>query len=122
MMTLKNFLLVGLGGGIGAMLRFFVAGIWKAGNFPFHTLFINIVGSLVIGLIFGLGIKTEQLSEQMKLFIATGICGGFTTFSAFSLENMLMLKSGNYLMASLYIFASVAICIVAVFMGYKIIN
>ncbi len=122
MMTLKNFLLVGLGGGIGAMLRFFVAGVWKAGNFPFHTLFINIVGSLVIGLIFGLGIKTEYLSEQMKLFIATGVCGGFTTFSAFSLENMLMLKSGNYLMASFYILASVAICIIAVFMGYKIIN
>ncbi len=122
MITIKNFLIVGLGGGLGAMLRFFIAAIWRTGNFPYHTLFINIMGSLIIGIVFGLGIKNEHFSEQMKLFLATGICGGFTTFSAFSLENMLMLKSGNYLLASIYIIASVAACIIAVFAGYKIIN
>lgn len=119
---LKNFLFVGLGGGIGAMLRYLFSSLIKHTSFPYHTLLINIAGSLLIGIIFGLSVKTDAISEQIKLFVATGICGGFTTFSAFSLENMQMLKEGDYTTAAVYIFASVALCIVAVFAGFKIIN
>jgi fluoride exporter len=122
MNMLKNFLFVGLGGGIGAMLRYYFSSIIKHASFPYNTLLINIAGSLLIGIVFGLSAKTDTISAELKLFLATGICGGFTTFSAFSLENMQMLKEGNYLMASMYIFASVAICILAVFGGYKIID
>jgi fluoride exporter len=122
MSMLKNFLLVGLGGGIGAMLRYFFSSIIKHNTFPYNTLLINIAGSLLIGIVFGLSEKSNGISEQVKLFIATGICGGFTTFSAFSVENMQMIKEGDYVTAGVYIFASVALCVVAVFAGFKIIN
>ncbi len=119
---LKNFLFVGLGGGIGAMLRYFFSSIIKHSTFPYNTLLINIAGSLLIGIVFGLSEKSNGISEQVKLFVATGICGGFTTFSAFSVENMQMIKEGDYVTAGVYILASVALCIVAVFAGFKIIN
>jgi fluoride exporter len=122
MSMLKNFLLVALGGGIGAMLRYFFSSIIKHSTFPYNTLLINIAGSLLIGIVFGLSEKSNGISEQIKLFVATGICGGFTTFSAFSVENMQLIKEGNYATAVVYIFASVALCIVAVFAGFKIIN
>ncbi len=121
MINIKNFLLVGLGGGIGAMLRLFFTNIIKHTTFPYGTFFINIAGSLLIGIIFGLSVKTNIISNELKLFLATGICGGFTTFSAFSAENMQLLKEGNYAMSCLYIFSSVVFCIVAVFAGFKII-
>lgn len=119
MMNLKNILLVGLGGGIGAMFRFYIATFTKNG-FPLTTLLINIIGSFFIGIIFALNIKNEHFSEQLKLFLATGICGGFTTFSAFSLENIQLLKQGDYGMAGLYIFASVGLSLIACFAGLKL--
>jgi fluoride exporter len=122
MNMLKNFLFVGLGGGIGAMLRYYFSSVIKHTTFPYNTLLINIAGSLLIGIVFGLTEKSNVISDQLKLFLATGICGGFTTFSAFSVENMQMLKEGDYTTAAVYIFASVALCIVAVFAGFKIIN
>jgi fluoride exporter len=122
MITVKNFLLVGVGGGIGAMLRYFFSSIIKHTTFPYNTLLINIAGSLFIGVVFGLTEKSNVITEQLKLFLATGICGGFTTFSAFSVENMQMIKEGDYVTAGVYIFASVALCIAAVFAGFKIIN
>jgi fluoride exporter len=122
MSMLKNFLLVGIGGGIGAMLRYFFSSIIKHSTFPYNTLFINIAGSLLIGIVFGLTEKSNVISEQLKLFLATGICGGFTTFSAFSVENMQMIKDGNYVAAGLYIFFSVLLGIISVFAGFKIIN
>jgi fluoride exporter len=119
---LKNFLFVGLGAAIGGMLRYFFSTIIKHNTFPYNTLLINIAGCLLIGIVFGLSEKSNGISEQVKLFVATGICGGFTTFSAFSVENMQMIKEGDYVTAGVYIFASVALCIVAVFAGFKIIN
>ena len=118
----KSFLLVGLGGSIGSMLRYLIVTIWKTENFPYNTLFINIVGSLFIGIVFALSEKTDLISDNIKLFLATGICGGFTTFSTFSAENFQLLKSGEYITAAGYIFASVSLCIVATFISFKIIN
>ena len=119
---IKSFLLVGLGGSIGAILRYLIIVIWKTENFPYNTLFINIVGSLLIGIVFALSEKTDLINENIKLFLATGICGGFTTFSTFSAENFQLIKSGEYTIAALYIFASLALCIAATFIGFKIIN
>lgn len=119
---IKSFLLVGLGGALGAMFRYLLSNIWKINGFPFTTLLINIIGSLVIGLVLALSEKNNMISDNLKLFLATGICGGFTTFSTFSAENMLMIKAGNYLMAGLYIFASITACIIATFVGFKFIN
>ncbi len=122
MLTLKNFLWVGLGGAIGAMLRFAAYLIWKNGTFPVSTLLINIAGSFLIGLFFAAGLREDGLSDNLKLFLMTGVCGGFTTFSAFSLENIQLLRTGNYSTAALYIFVSVAGCIAAAFAGFKLLN
>lgn len=122
MISLKNFLWVGFGGGIGAVLRYFISVNVKNGIFPLSTFFINAAGSLVIGLVFALSLKNENMAEHTRLFLMAGICGGFTTFSAFSLENMLLLRSGNYLTAGIYMIASAAVCILACFAGFKIIN
>ena len=118
----KSFLLVGLGGSIGAMLRYLIVSMWKTENFPYNTFLVNIIGSLLIGIVFAMSEKTDIINENLKLFLATGICGGFTTFSTFSAENFQLIKSGEYTIAALYIFASVAFCIAATFIGFKIIN
>ena len=118
---MKDFLLVGLGGGIGSMIRY--GSNVAIGNkpFPLATLLINIVGSLLIGAVIGLSIKNETFSNNWKLFLATGICGGFTTFSAFSLENMGLLQSGRIGIALTYIIISVVAAVIASFLGYQLI-
>ena len=78
---IKNILLVGLGTGIGGMLRFVISLFFKTQTFPYNTLLINILGSFVIGIVFAITEKQTQSAEQIRLFFATGICGGFTTFS-----------------------------------------
>ena len=118
----KNFLLVGFGGGLGAMLRFLAYQSFKNTSFPYITLFINIAGSLIIGLVIGLSVKELNFPSSLKLFLATGICGGFTTFSAFSIENIELLQAGKYNIAFFYIAASVCLGIAAAWLGFKLIN
>ena len=119
---IKNLLLVGLGGALGSMLRYAATVVINAKYFPWSTLMVNIVGSFFIGLIFALSIKDETFLNNWKLFLATGICGGFTTFSAFSLENMGLLQQGKYATALTYICLSIILGIIAAFAGYKIIS
>jgi len=118
---LKDMFLVGLGGGIGSILRYSSGLLVPSKYFPWSTFFVNILGSFIIGIIFAMSIKTEGLSNSWRLFLATGICGGFTTFSAFSLENMGLLQSGKYGMALTYIILSIALGIIATFLGYQLI-
>ena len=114
--------MVGLGGSIGAMLRYLIASFIKTNSFRLNTFLINIVGCFGIGIVLALGEKQNVLSNYLKLFLATGICGGFTTFSAFSTENFFLIKSGDNVTAALYMFTSIAVCIVATFLDFKIIN
>lgn len=116
----KNFLLVGLGGGLGSVLRYGTSLLLNSKLFPWATLAVNIAGSFIIGIIFALSIRQEPLTGNWKLFLATGICGGFTTFSAFSLENMGLLQSGKYGMAIVYMLASIVLGIAATFTGYQL--
>lgn len=118
---IKNFLLVGLGGGIGSVLRYATALLVNSKLFPYATLVVNIIGSFIIGVVFALTLREGVLSNNWKLFLATGICGGFTTFSAFSLENMGLLQSGKYGMAITYIGLSVVVGIAATFLGYQLL-
>lgn len=118
---LKNFLLVGLGGALGSVLRYGTSLLLNSKLFPWATLAVNIAGSFIIGIVFALSIRQEPLSHNWKLFLAAGICGGFTTFSAFSLENMGLLQSGRYGMAIAYIIASIVFGIAAAFIGYQLI-
>jgi CrcB protein len=119
---IKNLLIVGLGGSIGSIARYAVSFLIKSKLFPYATLSVNIIGSFIIGIVFAMSIKNEGLSENWKLFLATGICGGFTTFSAFSLENMGLLQSGKIGMALTYIILSIILGIIATFLGYKLVS
>ena len=118
---IKSLLLVGLGGAIGSMLRFATSLVINSKYFPYATLVVNITGSFIIGVVFAMSIRQAGLSTNWQLFLATGICGGFTTFSAFTLENMGLLQSGRTGMALSYIALSIVLGIVATFLGYQLV-
>jgi CrcB protein len=117
---IKYFIIVGLGGAVGSMLRYGLFVLTKSTSFPWVTLFINISGSLLIGIIMALSAKHADFPVQGRLFLATGLCGGFTTFSAFSYDNLQLIQNGKIMMALLYIGLSVLCSLAAVFLGYKL--
>jgi CrcB protein len=116
---MKHLLLIFLGGGLGSALRYLL-GKWLDGiylQFPAGTFVVNIVGSLLIGIILGIALKNSAVSQNLVLFVATGFCGGFTTFSAFAYENYALLKNGDFLSFSIYTFGSLLLGISAVIIG-----
>ena len=119
-MMIKNLLLAGAGGFIGSALRYFLFQTIKPGHLFWTTLLINVIGRLVIGIVISLSMKDAEFSNTWKVFLATGICGGFTTFSAFSLENLHLFQQGKYALSLIYISSSVLLGILACFIGYKI--
>ena len=116
---MKYALLVFLGGGVGSMLRYLVGKVFQSqlGTFPTATLFVNIIGSILIGVFMGLGLKNGGLSEPQTLLLVTGFCGGFTTFSAFALENQNFLKTGDYTQFLVYTIGSLFLGVFAVILG-----
>lgn len=118
---LKHILLVGLGGAIGSMLRYASSLVIKSNHFPYATLLVNIVGSFVIGLIMAMAIKQHSFTNW-RLFIATGICGGFTTFSALSWDALQMLQQQRYNIAVVYIVSSLVLGLLATFFGYTLLK
>lgn len=114
-----NFIYVGLGGAAGAMLRYGISQLpWK-GTFPVLTLITNLIGAFFIGVIAGAAEK-KGLSASTVLFLKTGLCGGFTTFSTFSLESVTLLEQGRIGMAGGYMIASVVLCLVGVAGGLRL--
>ena len=116
----KYVLLAGLGGGIGSMLRYVTGIILKSSGFPLATFIINITGSLLIGMILALSLKDQTFSNNWKVFLATGFCGGFTTFSAFSAENLQLMQDGKTFLSMVYITISIIAGIAATWLGFKI--
>nr|WP_297916026.1 fluoride efflux transporter CrcB [uncultured Allomuricauda sp.] len=116
---MKHALLVFLGGGIGSVLRYLIAK--PLNNFHQHfylgTFAVNVIGCLVIGIVMGLASKNELFSQQGVLFFATGVCGGFTTFSAFAFEKHAFLKQGDFLPLFIYLFSSIFLGVLAVALG-----
>lgn len=111
---------IGLGGALGAILRHFmnVAVARVAGSdFPWHTMLINISGSFVMGLLIALMAQRWNVSNEAKAFLTTGILGGYTTFSAFSLDFALLVEHKAYILAGAYALGSVVISLVAIFIG-----
>ena len=113
---MAGFVCVGLGGALGAMLRYAISLIPFKGSFPALTLVTNILGALAIGIIAGAAAR-KGLQQNVVLFFKTGVCGGFTTFSTFSLEAYDLLERGHIKMSVLYIVLSVVCCLAGVAAG-----
>ena len=122
---IKNLLLVVLGGGVGSIARYLLSYFFSENNvstFPWATFIANSLGCLLIGLLFGYLQKNNLQNETLKLLLITGFCGGFTTFSAFSLENIQFIQNQNYNLALIYTLASIVIGFLAVIIGFKLFN
>ncbi|VXC21054.1 putative fluoride ion transporter CrcB [Flavobacterium sp. 9AF] len=117
---LKNIIFIALGGGLGSVLRY-LSNIYIGKFFPnkgyIATLFANMIGCLLIGILVGYFIKNHSSNEAFKLLLITGFCGGFTTFSTFGLENYNLLQSQNYILTLSYIILSITIGIAFVGLG-----
>lgn len=117
---MKNYILVGLGGMIGAMSRYGLSG-WvsdlTSGRFPYGTLAVNVIGSFIIGFFLTLALERFSWAPEWRIFFAVGVLGGFTTFSAFSYETVTLLRDGVYLIAAANMGASLFGCLAATFSG-----
>lgn len=120
---MQNYLWIALGSALGGMTRHWFAEIGArllGTAFPWGTLTVNVLGSFVIGLVFAAVGPTGRfdMSTGAKLFIMVGFCGGYTTFSSFSLQTLTLAQEGEWLRAGFYIVGSVVLCLIAVWAGY----
>jgi fluoride exporter len=118
----SGFILIALGGAIGSVGRYYASRLimlLSAGVFPFGTMFVNVSGAIVIGFLAALSAPEGRVfvSPQARLFLMTGICGGYTTFSTFSLETVALIGDGQWIAASLNAVGSVLLCLAAVWLG-----
>src|ERR1700742_1713344 len=116
-MSLMILLMVALGGGLGAVLRFVVAGAIQSaawGGYPWGIFIVNVTGGLAMGIIVELAALKISMSPEMRAFLTTGILGGYTTFSTFSLDSVLLIERGAYTSAAFYIIGSAVLSILAV--------
>ena len=115
-----SFLFVALGGALGAVGRYAISLIPVKTEFPVLTLITNIIGAVLIGFIVGVVSNKNDVSNNTVLFWKTGVCGGFTTFSTFSLEAFTLFEKKSYLFGSVYIVLSVAFCILGILLGKRL--
>ena len=117
-------LFVGLGGFVGAVCRYLVGTAFSALTltFPLATLLINFVGAVIIGIITEFSSKIVPINSNLLLFLTVGVCGGFTTFSTFSLETVNLFEKGKISLGVMYVFASIILCLIGVFLGKSIIR
>jgi len=120
-MNISNFILVGLGGFAGSILRYYLSSanfVRTASGFPFSTFVINVIGSFLLGLIVCIWVGDEGSDARLRLFLGTGFCGGFTTFSTFSVENLTLLQRGDIGQFLLYAVGSSFAGLGAAALGY----
>lgn len=118
-----NYLLVSVGGAIGAAARYFLSGVvyqWLPANFPYGTLIVNILGSFVIGFLMTSFEDRFLVAPGLRIFLTVGILGGFTTFSSFSFETVSLFRSGEFFFGAMNATASLLGCLVATFIGMEV--
>ena len=115
-------LLVFIGGGLGSVIRYLIGLGLNKSDFltPYGTFFVNIVGSLLIGLLAGYNLRTLNLNHNYQGLLIVGFLGGFTTFSSFAFENLIMIQNGKFLLFLSYMFSTLIIGLFAVGLGYYI--
>ena len=121
---MKTIILIGIGSGLGGVLRYWLSGIVaeKIGEtFPWGTMTVNVIGSLLIGLLAAF-VDSERIlmGPGNRVFLMMGFCGGFTTFSSFSLQTLRLMQDNEWLHAGGNILFSVVLCLIGVFIGYKL--
>jgi CrcB protein len=122
---MQNYILVALGGALGSMARYGAANLavrWLGAGFPWGTLLVNVAGSFAIGVFATLTAEGGrwEVSAPGRLFVMVGICGGFTTFSAFSLQTLELVRGGQGMAAGLNVLGSVALCLLGVWAGHVV--
>ncbi|MFV0530315.1 MAG: fluoride efflux transporter CrcB [Flavobacteriales bacterium] len=117
---MKDLLLIFIGGGFGSVLRFFIGKELNT-TFPYGTLFVNVLGAFIIGIVLAL-FQKELLSNTSRLLLAVGFCGGFTTWSSFAFEKFHMLREGHITHFILYIGLSIILSLIALLISYRIIK
>lgn len=117
-----NYLLVFLGGGLGSLIRYFINKLIPQDftNFPFATFCSNVLSCFIFGITIAFFVR-GNINEAQKLFITTGLCGGFSTFSAFSFESLQLLQEGNILIFVANVVLSIIVCLLALYIGVKLV-
>ncbi len=118
---IKNILLIGLGGSIGSIARYLVSKLsnqieWF--SIPIGTLAVNVIGSFLIGFLIGISEKSPILTVELRMLLMVGLCGGFTTFSTFTGENLMLMRNGQLFPLFLYTGLSILLGFTAVYLGY----
>ena len=116
----KLILIIGTGSFIGGVSRFLASRYIQntvISGFPYGTLFVNVLGCLLIGIFYGMSERGNFMSAEMRLFLTVGFCGGFTTYSTFASENLSLLKDGNFFYFALYTALSVFLGLMATYFG-----
>ena len=112
---------IAVGSAIGGVSRYLVGGLTQrlmGGTFPVGTLLINVTGSFLLGLILRYGVETATLTPEVRALLTIGFCGGYTTFSTFSYETVVLAEDGQWTRAALYVALSVGLSLVATFLGF----
>ena len=122
---MKNLIIIGAGGAFGAVARHLV-GVFVIRHvswaFPLGTFLVNLSGCFFIGLLYGIAVRYSWLTLEWRLFLITGICGGYTTFSSFSFESISLVRQGNYTYFFLYVLGSVILGLLATVIGIMVIK
>jgi CrcB protein len=119
---MNRILLVFLGGGLGSSFRYLIGILLNRNDFltPYGTFFVNVFGSFLIGILAGYNLRTLNLNHEYQALLIAGFLGGFTTFSSFAFENLVMIQSGKFLLFAAYFITTLIVGLFAVGLGYYI--